>query len=79
MRIQRLSQRRKKDQSAQNLRAWAVATPLWTAFRRPTPSGAEGRYRPSCFADLLVPSLADSKEIQKENELQRIEEIKRWP
>jgi hypothetical protein len=76
--MEELSQRRSQEGSAQKSRTWAVATPLWPAFSRPTPSGAGGRYRPSCSAGLLAPSLADSKDIQKENELAGIEEIKRW-
>ena len=71
MRMQELSQRRSQDRKAQNSRPWAVATPLCAALSRPTPSGAEGRYRPSCSADLLAPSLADCNELQKENQLPR--------
>ena len=51
------SQRRSQQKSAQESRGWAVATPLLAAFSRPTPSGAGGRYRPTCSANLLAPSL----------------------
>ena len=34
---QRLSLRRSIKIGTQKSRAWAVATPLWTAFSRPTP------------------------------------------
>ena len=40
-------------------RFWAVATPLLAAFSRPTPFGAGGRYRPTCSAELMAPSLAN--------------------
>jgi hypothetical protein len=53
-----LSQRRSQEKNAQNSRGWAVATPLLAAFSRPTPSGAGGRYRPTCSTDVLAPSLA---------------------
>jgi hypothetical protein len=76
--MQQLSQRRSRTRSAQKSRAWAVATPLCAALSRPTPFGAEGRYRPSCSAGLSGPSLASFNQTQKENELPRIEEIKQW-
>jgi hypothetical protein len=76
--MQHLSERRSRTSSAQKSRAWAVATPLCAAFRRPTPFGAEGRYRPSCSAERMPPSLANFNQIQKENELPRVEEIKQW-
>lgn len=46
--IQQLDRRRSEGGSAQNRRAWAVATPLCAACQPPNAFGFGGRYRPSC-------------------------------
>jgi len=73
--IQQLNRRRSEERSAQNSRGWAVATPLCAAPEPPNAFGAGGRYRPSCYSDLLAPSLAEQKEIPKQLTKQ---EIKQW-
>jgi hypothetical protein len=35
--IEGLNRRRSEERNVQNSHVWAVATPLWTAFSRPTP------------------------------------------
>jgi hypothetical protein len=45
---QQLNRRRNEQRSAQNSRAWAVATPLCAACQPPNAFGFGGRYRPSC-------------------------------
>jgi hypothetical protein len=62
-----LSQRRSQEKNAQRSRGWAVATPLLTAFSRPSLFGAGGRYRPTCSRDVLAPSLANLRRKQSES------------
>jgi hypothetical protein len=62
-----VSHRPGKANYAQKSPTWAVATPLCAAFGRPTPTGAEGRYRPSGRTDLLALSLAQTAVSQARN------------
>ena len=77
--IQRLNPRRSEEWSAQNSRAWAVATPLCATCQPPNAFGFGGRYRPSC-SSRFVRSVADRTHKKNLRTLkQRNKETHTWP